>query len=94
METDLVTSALQLPLAALVALKPVSYLIRLGLAVMAFKAAMNEEKVLFRVIGLAWLLIAGGSLFLLGFSKGTMLDIGLGLGVLGAAGYAWWSTRA
>ena len=40
-------------LAALIAMKPMSYLIRLVLAGVAFGAAMNPDKVIARVIGLA-----------------------------------------
>ena len=44
---------------ALIALKPMSYVLRIGLALAAFGAAMNVEKVIARVIGFAWLLVAG-----------------------------------
>ena len=81
-------------LGALIALKPMSYVIRIGFAVLAFGAAMNVDKVIARVIGFVWLLLTGGGLFLLGLQNGTAVDLVLGLGVLGAAGYSWWYTRS
>jgi hypothetical protein len=78
---------------ALVALKPMSYAIRLGLAVLAFGAAMNVEKVMARVLGLGWLLVTGAGLLLVGVPKGTIVDILLGIAALSAAGYSWWYTR-
>lgn len=81
-------------LGALIALKPMSYVIRIGFAVLAFGAAMNVDKVIARVIGFVWLLLTGGGLFLLGLQNGTAVDIVLGLGALGAAGYSWWYTRS
>lgn len=80
-------------LAALVALKPVSYVIRLGLAVVAVGAAMNVDKTIARVIGLVWLLLTGLGLLFVGMSHGTVLDILLGIAVLAAAGYSWWHTH-
>lgn len=82
-----------LPLAALVALPPMSYVIRLSLAAAAFGAAMNVEKVAARVIGFVWLLLTGGGLLLTGLQHGTPVDLILGLAALGAAGYSWWFTR-
>lgn len=81
------------PLGALIALKPFSYAVRVGLAVVAFGAAMNVEKVIARVIGFVWLLITGVGLLLVGFQNGTIIDILLGLAALGGAGYSWWFTR-
>ena len=83
-----------LPLGELVGLKPMSYVTRLGFAVLAFGAAMNADKVIARVIGLVWLLLAGAGLLLVGITKETAVDIVLGLAVLGAAGYSWWYTRS
>lgn len=80
-------------LGALVAQKPISYVVRLGLAVAAFGAAMSADKVVARVLGLVWLLVTGGVLLLIGIQKGTVIDIILGLGAIGAAGYSWWFTR-
>ena len=80
--------------AALVALEPMSYVIRLSLASAAFGAAMSIEKVVARVIGFVWLLLAGGGLLLIGIQNGTVVDILLGLAALAAAGYSWWFTRA
>ena len=77
----------------LIALKPLSYAIRVGLAIVAFGAAMNTDKVVARVIGFVWLLITGAGLLLVGFQNGTVVDIVLGLVALGAAGYSWWYTR-
>jgi hypothetical protein len=51
-------------LAALTALTPMSYAIRLALAGAAFCAAMNVDKVVARVIGFVWLLIAGAGLLI------------------------------
>ena len=82
------------PLGELMGLKPMSYPFRLFMACLAFGAAMNAEKVVLRAIGLALLLITGGGLLLTGFGKGTIVDILLGFAALGAAGYAWWSTRS
>ncbi len=79
---------------ALIALKPASYAIRLVLAGAAFGAAMNSEKVVARVIGLVWLLLAGAGLLLIGMKHGTAVDILLGIAALGAAGYSWWYTRS
>lgn len=81
-------------LAAWVTLKPTSYLIRIGLAGVAFMAAMNVEKVIGRVIGFVWLLLTGTGLVLVGIREGTILDIALGLAALGGAGYSWWYTRS
>lgn len=81
-------------LGAIVALKPMSYVIRLGLAVLAFGAAMNVDKVITRVIGFVWLLVAGAGLLLVGIQNGTIVDILLGIAALAAAGYSWWYTRS
>lgn len=87
-------SLLEAPiLGALVALKPTSYLIRLGIAALAFGAAMDSNKVVARVIGFVWLLIAGAGLLIVGIQHGTIVDILLGVAALGAAGYSWWYTR-
>jgi len=87
--------ALEIPLlGALVALKPLSYAIRLGLAVLAFGAAMNADKTIARVIGFVWLLLTGLGLLLVGIKNGTIVDILLGIAGLGAAGYSWWFTRS
>ncbi len=82
------------PLGALIALKPFSYIMRVGFAVVAFGAAMNVDKVIARVIGFVWLLITGAMLLLVGFQNGTIIDILLGLAALGGAGYSWWYTRS
>ncbi|MBB5349780.1 hypothetical protein HNR46_000001 [Haloferula luteola] len=81
-------------LGALVALKPMSYVIRLGFAVLAFGAAMNVDKTVARVIGFVWLLLTGAGLLLVGIQNGTIVDIVLGVAALGAAGYSWWYTRS
>ena len=81
-------------LGAIVALKPMSYVIRLGLAVLAFGAAMNVDKVIARVIGFVWLLVTGAGLLLVGIQNGTIVDILLGIAALAAAGYSWWYTRS
>lgn len=81
-------------LGEIIASKPMYYVTRLGLAVLAFGAAMNADKVIARVIGLAWLLIAGGGFLILGVTHGTVVDLLLGLIALGAAGYSWWYTRS
>ena len=81
-------------LGALIALKPMSYVIRLCIAVFAFSAAINTDKVVARVIGFVWLLIAGGGFLILGVTKGTIVDGLLGVAALGAAGYSWWYTRS
>ena len=89
------TAFLDTPLlGALVALKPMSYVIRLGLAVVAFGAAMNVDKVIARVIGFVWLLVTGAGLLLVGIQNGTIVDILLGIAALSAAGYSWWYTRS
>jgi hypothetical protein len=82
-----------LPLAALIAKKPMYYVIRLCIAGLAFGAAMNADKVVARVIGLVWLLLAGVGFLFLGVKEGTVVDILLGVAGLGAAGYSWWYTR-
>jgi hypothetical protein len=79
---------------ALIALKPMSYVMRLGLAVLAFGAAMNVDKVVARVIGFVWLLLTGAGLLLVGMQNGTIVDILLGIAALAAAGYSWWYTRS
>jgi hypothetical protein len=61
-------------LGALVALKPMSYVMRLGLAFLAFGAAMNVDKVIARVIGFVWLLVTGGGLLIVGIQNGTIVD--------------------
>lgn len=81
-------------LGALIALKPMSYVMRLGLAVIAFGAAMNADKVIARVIGFVWLLITGAGLLIVGLKNGTIVDILLGIVALSAAGYSWWYTRS
>lgn len=81
-------------LGALVALKPMSYVLRLGIAVLAFGAAMNVDKVIARVIGFVWLLVTGGGLLLVGIQNGAIVDILLGIAALSAAGYSWWYTRS
>ncbi len=82
-----------LTIGALTALKPMSYVMRIGVALVAFGAAMNVEKVIARVIGLVWLIITGAMLLLTGITHGTAVDIILGLAALGAAAYSWWHTR-
>ena len=79
---------------ALIALKPLSYAIRLSLAGVAFAAAINVEKTIARVIGFVWLLLSGAGFLLVGLQHGTVVDILLGLAGLGAAGYSWWYTRS
>lgn len=87
-------TCLEVPLlGALVALKPVSYVMRLGLALLAFGAAMNVDKVVARVIGFVWLLLTGAGLLLVGIQNGTIVGIVLGIAALGGAGYSWWFTR-
>ncbi|MCU0797770.1 MAG: hypothetical protein MUF31_17755 [Akkermansiaceae bacterium] len=81
-------------LGALLALKPSSYIVRLGLAVIAFGAAINVDKVVARVIGFVWLLLTGAGLLLVGIQNGTVLDMLLGIVALAAAGYSWWFTRS
>lgn len=81
-------------LGALVALKPMSYMIRIGTALLAFSVAMNADKVIARVIGFVWLLVTGAGLLLVGIQHGTIVDILLGIAGLAAAGYSWWYTRA
>jgi hypothetical protein len=50
------TALAEVPLlGALVALKPMSCVVRLGFAVLAFGAAMNADKTIARVIGFVWL---------------------------------------
>lgn len=80
-------------LGALMALNPLGYGLRIGLAILAFGAAMNVEKVIARAIGFVWLLITGAGLLVLGFQNGTAIDILLGLAAVGGAGYSWWFTR-
>ena len=94
MEESFIRTFLDFPqLGALIALKPMSYVIRIGLAIVAFGAAMNVDKVVARVIGFVWLLITGAGLLFVGFQNGTAVDIILGLVALGGAGYSWWYTR-
>jgi hypothetical protein len=81
-------------LGAIAALKPMSYVMRLGLAVLAFGAAINVDKVIARVIGFVWLLLTGAGLLLVGIQNGTIVDILLGIAALSAAGYSWWYTRS
>ncbi len=83
-----------IPLAALIALSPTSYIMRIVVAAVAFSACMNPDKVVARVIGLVWLLITGISLLIVGINNGTVVDILLGIVALGAAGYSWWYTRS
>lgn len=80
-------------LAALVALKPMSYLIRIATGAAAFVAASKAENTVTRVIGFVWLLIAGAALLIVGILNVTIVAILLGLVALGAAGYSWWYTR-
>lgn len=78
---------------ALMALKPMSYVLRIGLAVVAFGAAMDVEKVIARVLGFAWLLVAGAAFLMIGVTNGTAVDVMLGLVAWGGAGYSYWFTR-
>ncbi len=80
-------------LAALIALKPMSYFIRLTLPGVAFGAAMNPDKVTARIIGFVWLIVTGIGLLIVGIGSGTAIDIILGLLACGAAAYSWWHTR-
>jgi len=80
-------------LAGWIGLSPLSYVTRLLVAGGAFTAAMNVEQVVTRVLGFVILLISGAGMLLVGLGKGTILDILLGAGFLGAAGYSWWFTR-
>ena len=80
-------------LAALIALQPMSYVIRIGLAILAFGAAMNPEKVVARAVGLVWLIITGAALLVIGINNGTVVDIVLGLAAAGAAAFSWWHNR-
>jgi hypothetical protein len=82
-----------LPLAALMAFKPLSYVIRIATAAIAFNAAMDNEKVLGRVLGLVWLIVVGGLFLMTGLTKATHIDTLLGLLAVGAAGYSWHYTR-
>lgn len=92
---ELATALTENPmLAALVALEPKSYIIRLLLATAAFTGAMNSEKIVARVIGFVWLLIAGAGFLIIGLKEGTVIDILLGLVLGGAALYSWWYTRS
>ena len=79
--------------AALIALEPMSYLIRFTLASAAFGAAMATDKVIARVIGIAGLLVTCAVFLIIGTTKGTVVDIVLGLAAGGAAVYSWWHTR-
>jgi hypothetical protein len=81
-------------LGALVAMKPMSYALRIGLALVAFGAAMSAEKVIARVIGFGWLIVTGAAFFVVGILNRTVVDILLGVVAMGAAGYSWWYTRA
>ena len=91
MITDLLASDV---FGALLALKPHKYVVHLAVAVAAFGGAMNDDKVLARVVGFVVLLITGGGLLILGIQKGTAVDGILGLALLGAAAYSWWYTRS
>lgn len=92
---ELAASLMENPtLAALVALQPKSYIIRLLIASCAFAGAMNAEKVVARVIGFVWLLIAGAGFLIVGLREGTVIDILLGIVLGSAALYSWWYTRS
>lgn len=80
-------------LAALFALKPMSYLIRCAWVVGAFATAMNVENTITRAICLGLLLLTGAGMLFVGFGNGTVGDMLFGAAFLGAAGYAWWFTR-
>lgn len=80
-------------LAEWIALEPQKYIARLGTAAVAFGVAMNVDKVITRAISLVWLILVGAILFLVGIANKTVGDMALGVIALGAAGYAWWSTR-
>lgn len=81
-------------LGALIALKPMSYVLRLGMAFVAFPTAMNVDKVGARLIGFIWLLLTGLGFLFVGIHHGTVIDMVLGVFALSAAGYSWWYTRA
>ena len=81
-------------LGAIAALKPMSYVMRLGFALLAFGAAMNVDKVIARVIGFVWLLVTGALLLFVGIQNGTIVDILLGIAALAASAYSWWYTRS
>lgn len=89
------STLLEVPLVgALMALKPMSYVVRLGFAVLAFGAAMDVERTVARVIGFVWLLLTGAGFLFAGLQHGTVVDIVAGIAALGAAGYSWWYTRS
>lgn len=81
-------------LGAIAALKPMSYVMRLGFALLAFGAAMNVDKVIARVVGFVWLLVTGALLLFVGIQNGTIVDILLGIAALAASAYSWWYTRS
>lgn len=80
-------------LADFLALEPSTYYKRILLAVGAFAAAINIDKVIARVLGLAVLILAGGGFLIVGATQGAIGDILLGLASICAAGHAWWFTR-
>lgn len=73
---------------ALTALKPMSYVMRIGVVLVASGAVINVEKVIARVIGLVWRIITGVLLLLAGITHGTAVDTILGLVAPGAAAYS------
>lgn len=79
---------------AIMALKPMTYVMRIGLAILAFGAAMNADKVVARVFGLALLIVTGVGQLHVGIQSGTIVDILLGIAALAAAGYSWWYTHS
>ena len=80
-------------LGALIALQPISYIVRLVLAALAFSAAVNSDRVVARVIGLVWLIVTGASLLWVGISNETIADAVLGVLAIVAAVYSWWHNR-
>jgi len=81
-------------LASLIALTPLSYVMRIAFSASAFAAAMNVDKTATRAIGFVFLLLLGIAWLVVGVGHGTVLDIILGAVALSAAGYSWWYTRS
>lgn len=81
------------PLAALIALEPMSYVIRTLFFIAAFSSAMKIESVVGRAVGFCIMIITASGLLLVGVRAETIVDIVLAICAFAAAGYSWWYTR-
>lgn len=69
---------------------PTKYITTAIFALGAFGAAMASEKVVPRVIGLAYLVFYGAAFTIIGVMAFAVVDILIGIAAIAAAIYSWW----